>query len=329
MKFTRRRNTTWRKLALSLALLLLLAAGATWWRAAAREADARRAQPPEGRFAVIEGVRIHMVVAGPEDGSVPDLVLIHGASGSGRDFTFDLVQRLAGRYRVIVPDRPGFGWSGEAPGKESLADQARLLAGAAAVVGADRPIVLGHSYGGAVALAWGVTMPDRAAALVPVSAPSYAWEGGLPTFYRITSSRLGQALAVPLIAAWVPEGMIERAVASVFEPQEEPPGYADWFGPRLSASRTTLRVNARERAALKPQLAAMEPLYPALPMPVELVHGMADTTVGVSIHSARLAQAAPQARLKMLPGVGHMAHHAAPDEVIAAIDRAAARAGLR
>ncbi len=49
----------------------------------------------------------------------------------------------------------------------------------------------------------------------------------------------------------------------------------------------------------------------------------------LEVHSARLAELIPGANLTVLENVGHMPHHTVPDEVVAAIDRAAARAGLR
>ena len=82
-------------------------------------------------------------------------------------------------------------------------------------------------------------------------------------------------------------------------------------------------------ANLKPYLEKMAPLYPGLNQPIEIVHGDADTTVGLDIHSRRMVREVPSARLTVLKDVGHMPHHAAPDQVVAAIDRAAARAGLR
>jgi pimeloyl-ACP methyl ester carboxylesterase len=73
----------------------------------------------------------------------------------------------------------------------------------------------------------------------------------------------------------------------------------------------------------------MSPLYPQITIPVEIVHGDADVTVPLAIHSEPLSRLVPDAHLTVLHGVGHMPHHIYPDTVIAAIDRAAARAGLR
>lgn len=293
--------------------------------AASREAATRAANPPQGRFVTIDGTRLHVVVAGQG----PDLVLIHGASGSGRDMTFDLVGRLSDRYRVIVPDRPGFGYSDALPGGGTLAQQADLLADLAVELGADRPLVVGHSYGGSVALAWAVQRPRNIAGLVTLAAASHPWQGDLPLFYRVTSSALGRAVAVPAIAALVPANTVNGMVEGVFAPQSEPEGYAAHFGPLMSASRKTLAANAQQRATLKDELAAMAPGYPALSLPVEVLHGDADTTVGLDIHSRPLSREVPGARLTVLPGVGHMPHHADPEAVVAVIDRAAACAGLR
>ena len=115
---------------------------------------------------------------GASAGDAPDLVLIHGASGNTRDMTFSLAPRLAEDYRVIVLDRPGLGYTDRINGTgATITQQAELLQKAAAQLGADRPIVLGHSYGGAVALAWAVTRPDHISALVNVSGARQAVGG--------------------------------------------------------------------------------------------------------------------------------------------------------
>jgi pimeloyl-ACP methyl ester carboxylesterase len=69
--------------------------------------------------------------------------------------------------------------------------------------------------------------------------------------------------------------------------------------------------------------------YPRIDVPVEIVHGQKDPFVLPRIHAAPLAGQIEGANLTVLEGVGHMPHHVAPVAVVAAIDRAARRAGLR
>lgn len=313
------------RLVRSLLILGLLLAGfwgATLWRASVREAEAEAAYPPQGRFVTVDGVRMHAVVSGQGR----DLVLIHGLSGSARDFSAGFIARLADRYRVIAVDRPGYGWSGAAEGPGGIHDDARLVRGAAAALGASRPIVLGHSYGGAVALAWAGDAPETMAALVLVSAPSQPRDTPLSTYYRLTSTPYLRRIAVPLITAWLPDPVVERAAAEVFAPNPVPEGYLAGFGAVMTLRRQTLYINAAARAALLPQIGAMAPGYPRLAMPIEAVHGDADTTVGLPIHSVPLARQAATVNLTVLPDIGHMPHHVAPEAIVAAIDRAAARA---
>ncbi len=311
---------------LALALALLAFAAVVQIRARAHEARAEAASPPEGRILDMGGVQVHAVVMGQG----PDLVLIHGASGNARDMTFRLAPRLAERYRVIAFDRPGLGYSDRINQTgATIAQQADLLARAAAELGAGRPIVMGQSYGGAVALAWAVHRPANIAALVAVAAPSIPWESDLDLFYRVTSSRVGATFAVPMITAFVPDSRIDQTLRAIFAPQAVPEGYATHVGPGLTLRRKSLRANAAQRANLLEEVRALEPHYPRIAVPVELVHGSADTTVGLSIHSEKLVDRIPGAALDVLPGVGHMPHHVAEDAVVAAIERAAARAGLR
>ncbi len=313
-------------LAFTLAPLAALGWGAVLRRAARNEARAESDYPPEGELLDIDGHRVHAVVRG----SGPDLVLIHGMSGNTRDFTHALAGRLARDYRVIVFDRPGLGYSDPVhPKGVGLDRQAQLLQRAALELGAERPIVLGQSYGGAVALAWALRHPDNIAALVPVSAPSQTWDGKAPLLYRVTSSPLLGPVTIPALTAFVREGLVNRQMAAIFGPQQPPEGYGAHVGAGLTLRRGSMRVNAQHRMALNDDIRALIPHYGAIEVPVEILHGDADTTVGIDIHSTPLARQIPGARLTTLPGVGHMPHHVAQDEVIAAIHRAAGRAGLR
>ncbi len=293
----------------------------------AREARAEAEWPPVGEIVVLgDGRRVHAKVAG----SGPDLVLIHGANGNLRDFSFDLIDRLTEDYRVIALDRPGFGHSDPiGPADESPVAQAETLAAAARKLGAERPIVLGHSYGGAVALGWGLAAETPPAALVIVSGASNPWPGGLGWRYRLTTGPLAQHVLNPLAAAFLSHTPPDSFVESIFEPQAVPEGYMAHIGAGLTLRRATLRANSRQIQALSDQLAAMVPEYGRLDMPAEILHGTADEIVPARIHAEQLVRQLPDARYTPLEDVGHMPHHAAPENVVAAIDRAAERAGLR
>ncbi len=81
--------------------------------------------------------------------------------------------------------------------------------------------------------------------------------------------------------------------------------------------------------SLRPHIVEMSQRYGELTMPLEIVHGDADTIVPLRIHSEPLSRQVPGANLTVLEGIGHMPQHAAPQAVEDAIDRAATRAGLR
>ena len=317
---------TWTKLVISFALFIAVAVIFVHLRATAREQAAEAAFPPDGQFVTIDGRRVHAVVTG----TGPDLVLIHGSSGNTRDFTHSFVNYVSDRYRVIIFDRPGLGWSDRLPvGAEGIHEQAAQLRKAAAALGANKPIVLGQSYGAAVALAWALDAPQTLAAVVNVSGPSHPWDGPLPLIYRINAHPIGSALVVPLITAFVSVSRATADLDTVFAPQAMPKGYVDYAAIPLTLKRSALRANASQRASLNDEIKALAERYPDFPVPMEIVHGDADVTVSASIHAAQMIEATDMANLTLLPGIGHMPHHVAPREVADAIDRAALRARLR
>lgn len=265
----------------------------------------------------VDGVPIRFV----RFGRGRPVCLIHGASGNLNDMTFRLGPALADRYEVIAVDRPGLGRSGlPAGGNVSINAQASLLRRAIALIGIDRPLVVGHSFGGSVALAWAVDAPETLSALVLLASPSQGWQGGV----GLTNTLLARPLLGPPLAHAIPHlvtaGLADRTLAGVFAPQAPPVGYLGHLDLALLLRPSSLRENARQLLALKQELRPMIPAYPRLPMPIEVVHGDADPTVGLEIHSRPFARQVPHARLTVLPGIGHMLHQIATPQVAARID---------
>ncbi|MES2436327.1 MAG: alpha/beta hydrolase [Pseudomonadota bacterium] len=318
---------TWQKLAAKLlisAALLGGVAGVTLWRAQSREAAIMAEFPAEGQFLTVNGLRVHVYVTGQG----PDLILIHGASGNARDMTVALAADLEKSYRVIAFDRPGLGWSDPIP-DQSLRGQALHLAAAAAQLAVKDPIIVGQSYGGSVTLAWALFAPIKPRALVLISAPSLPWPGALDIFYRLSDSTIGSALIPPLASAYTPDSYLDTTIAAIFAPDPVPPGYANAIAAKLTMRRTALRANFAQVNDLRAEIVAQEPLYPQLTLPIEMIHGTADTIVPINIHSEPFAARLPNAHLTVIPGAGHMPHYSHRAETFVAIARAAERSGLR
>lgn len=329
---------TWTELALKILLpatVLLVGCGAyVDKRADTREQATEEAYPPIGQMLMVDGTPVHAVV----QGQGPDLVLIHGASGNARDFTFDFIDRLTDRYRVIVFDRPGLGYTGridaavnnpDGARAETPSEQAILLEAAARQLGVKNAIVLGQSYGGAVALAWGLERPDTAAALVLVSSVSTPWETDLGGWYALMDSPLGPNVVAPLVSAFAPDSSADSVLENIFTPQQPPEGYADYVGVGLTVRRETLISNANQVNSLLGYITQLQPYYETYTLPIEAVHGDADEVVPYALHAEGLEDRLSTLNMTKLQGIGHMPHHAAPGAVVAAIDRAAARSGLR
>src|SRR4051812_36406104 len=88
-----------------------------------------------------------------------------------------------------------------------------------------------------------------------------------------------------------------------------------------------LRASAEDAALMTPAVIELEQHYRELKLPVVILTGGDDQIADVGRQSRRLHEEIPQSELTVLPGLGHMVHHLAPDAVIKAIDRAAELAG--
>lgn len=104
---------------------------------------------PDVRSLLLCGHEVEVTLHPPGDAARPDVVLVHGIGVSGRYFR-PLVDALARRARVVVPDLPGFGGSPRPDAPLTIAEHAAVVRALVAELGLVRPVLVGHSMGAQV-----------------------------------------------------------------------------------------------------------------------------------------------------------------------------------
>jgi len=290
-----------------------------------RARRAEREHPPAGRFVEVDGVRLHYLERGGEG---PPVVLVHGNVVTAEDWALSgVLDRVAARgHRVIAFDRPGYGHSQRPRGRAWAAtDQADLLLRALARLGVERPVVVGHSWGTLVALALALGHPGAARGLVLVSGyyhPTLRADALLvaPAAVPVLGDLLGHTVSPLLGAATLP-----LLVEGMFAPLPVPERFARGFAGAMAVRPSQVRAEARDGVGMALQAGAMRDGYRGLRLPVVIVAGAEDKVVDVGRHAARLREDIPGSELRLVPGAGHMVHHAAPDLVAEAVEAVAAR----
>jgi pimeloyl-ACP methyl ester carboxylesterase len=281
---------------------------------------AERHNRPIGRFLDVDGVRLHYL----ERGQGEPLVLLHGNGSMIQDFEASgLIDMAARRYRVIVFDRPGYGYSERPRGTIwTPAAQAELLHQALAQLGVSRATVLGHSWGASVAVALALKYPEAVSGLVLASGYFY------PSV-RVDVVAMSQA-AIPVIgdilrytiSPFVSRLLWPLAMRRIFGPASVPKKF-DEFPKEMAVRPSQLRASAAESFLMIPDAIALRRRYAHLRMPVVIVAGEQDRLVDIDRQSSRLHREVKQSAFRRVRGAGHMVHQTATGEVMSAIDQAA------
>jgi pimeloyl-ACP methyl ester carboxylesterase len=277
--------------------------------------------PPTGRFVDVAGARIHVVEIGPRDAAGPPIVLIHGATSNLGTMRVPLGDLLAKNHRVILIDRPGHGWSTRDDlQKSSPAMQAKMIDEALGQLGIEHAVIVVHSLAGALGELMALDYPKRVSGLVVLAGVAYPWIGGVGFYNKVvTTPIIGPLLAYTIT---LPLGLLltEPGTRGVFLPQIMPDGYVAQSAIPLILRPREFLANAWDLVTLKPAVAEQAPRYAAIKVPTLIMTGDADKTVFPDIHSRRLAEIVPNAKLIVLPGVGHMVQNAAPGLIISEIE---------
>jgi pimeloyl-ACP methyl ester carboxylesterase len=259
--------------------------------------------PPEGKFLDVGADRVHYT----DRGKGPAIVFVHGLCGNLRNFAYLDMERLARSHRVIVIDRPGAGRS--VRGADSPANiyaQARMVAQCIEKLGLDKPVLVGHSLGGAISLAVGLNHPQvirRLALIAPLthaeSTPPGAFKGLVlpsPLVRRLVS----WTLAIPLSII-----NSRKAIAAVFAPEAMPKDFPFKGGGLLGLRPHVFYAASSDLVAAPEDLPDMECRYASMTVPVDVLYGRGDRILNVKRQGEALKQKFDRVNLRIIDG-GHM-----------------------
>ena len=177
-----------------------------------------------------------------------------------------------------------------------------------------------------MAPALALSAPARVAGLVLLAPVTHPWRGGISWHYRLAATPILGSLFGHTLALPVGVMMLASSARKAFAPQPRPDNYVRRAAVALVLRPAQFLANARDVAALKASVSAQAPRYKVIDTPTVIVTGDQDCKVPPRNHSRALAAVLPRARLVVLPGVGHMLHHAARDAIVGEVERLAADA---
>lgn len=257
------------------------------------------------------------------------VVFVHGQPGLGIDFD-PVAELLEPPYVVLSPDRPGYGESGRVP--VSMGENVEILAALVEKQDLGRAVVVGHSYGGGIAILLAAKHPDLVGGLVLAGSVGSGEHLG----------HVDRLLAAPLVGGLLVAGGLGAAgtvLPLIRAPGKLAPGRVGrWIAANLpdgSYARVAThkggvwswRSVVAEQRSLFAEIGSIEEAIPNLRLPVEVLTGTWDIIVPPAV-AASTAASVRGAELWLVPGTGHFLNRDAPRVVARAVRRAALRSGL-
>jgi pimeloyl-ACP methyl ester carboxylesterase len=281
----------------------------------------QRAYPARGRMIKVAGATLNVVDIGPRDAPGPPVVMIHGASSNLEVMRRPLGEMLARNHRVILIDRPGHGWSTRARLQDSTpAIQGRMIDAALQKLGVGPVVLVVHSWSGALGARMALDYPKRVAGLVMLAPVAYPWRGGVGWYTKLVAIPVIGPLLAYTITLPLGYFLAGPGARGVFLPQVMPDGFVGNTATGLLLRPREFLANARDIVTLRAAVEEQAPRYGDIRAPTVVISGELDKTVTTKIHSRQFAKAVPNAKLIVLPDVGHMVQNAVPELVISEIE---------
>ena len=263
----------------------------------------------------IKNTRVRYV----EAGAGPDVILIHGNAGSVDDFDFRSLGQLCRNFRVIAIDRPGHGKSDRPVDSDAtLPFQTHLLHETLSQLGVTRPVLVGHSWGGSLALAYAVEYPTELSAIVLLAPAAYA-DGGPDQFLRgVLKTPVIGDVSLTVGRTLLGEHLLKKELRKAFYPDPVPDEYlrhasSSWL------SHKQMRAILEDEYGLDKELEKLSKHYSQISIPVVIVTGDHDKVVSAKHNAFRLEKSITHSKLIELKNTGHQVPQTHPDSIYNAL----------
>jgi pimeloyl-ACP methyl ester carboxylesterase len=313
---------SWALAILVLAAALYVGYFAYATRRIAREAE--KAVPPAGKFIEIDGNRIHYI----EAGQGRPILCIHGLGAQFHQFRHPLFAKLESEFRLVALDRPGSGYSVRARGASaSISEQARVVVRFMEKLGIEKPLVVGHSLGGAVALAIAIEHPGKISGLALLSPYTHQREEIAPQFAALDIRNpwlrwlVSHTFAIPSALKTAPQ-----VLDFIFGPQPMPADYPIAGGGMSGLRPSHFYATSSDLVATAEDMPRFEARYGEIRVPVGILFGTADRVLSYEEHGTAMPDRIAGLELELVDGIGHMPQFVAADRVVAFIRRMATKA---
>ena len=269
----------------------------------------------QNQSVLVDGLKLNYVRAG----SGRPVVLIHGNPGSHQDYTLSVIGKLSESYYVVAFDRPGHGYSERHDSVHTTVEvQAGIIRVALRELSIERPVLVGHSWGGSLVLAAAIAYGSELSGIVllaPAAYPSVRveWWSLLPQV-----PLLGNFI-VNRLTPFVGRAVVRKSLEEAYHPQAVHEEYAQRSA-ELWTKPAQIRACAYDERTLGASLEVLCHRYGEIEMPVVIVTGSEDRLLEPKKHSYRLQQTIKNSKLVVLEQTGHQLPQTRAEAVISAID---------
>lgn len=248
-------------------------------------------------------------LAGPSP-DAPVILCLHGAGGAGHSFRA-LAPLLQARFRVVIPDLPGQGFTRAGSRRFGLDGMAEDLLTLCTTLGIAPAVVLGHSAGAAIALRLAEMMPLRA--VVGINAALGTFDGAAGVMFPLLARILAVTPFIPHVVArlWGNLNTVQKLLTSTGSPLDAT-GQAQY----LTLVRDAAHVDGTLGMMAQWRLEGLMARLPALQTPTLLIASSGDNAVPAKV-SRDAAQHMAAVTYAEIPAYGHLVHEEAADDVSA------------
>ena len=271
----------------------------------------KRSIPKFGKITTLKDAEIYWY----ETGHGKPIIMLHGLAGNLRNFTYALTDKLNQDYRVIAIDRAGCCWSKRSrPESATLQEQARIISEFIEKEKIEKPLVVGHSLGGAIALTLALEHKNKISGLALIC-PVTQMIDDIPDIFRFLniSNKWFRIFLAYTLSSLIGILTREKSFKTAFSPEPVCDDFAIKGGGDFALSSNSFIKTSEDLTFAISSAPSVVGREKELKLPTGVLFGEDDEILDAKLHGEKFSELTG-AELKILPNKGHMLPLTEPEE---------------